>query len=210
MRFERLSRGQLLAALAALALLFTMAADWWGSRAGDEARRVESTVNTRGAESGEVGRAVQADAQAVAEREERNAWQADGLVDRVILFVLLLTIACALAGAALRAAGRRSRPPWSPTFVAVAGALVGGLLVAYRIVQEPGVDASTTVKVWPLMAVLALAVVAVGSAGALQAEYDWADMRAATRTPREGAEREAEQGAREPGPMPPASRREDG
>ena len=89
MRLERLSRGQVLAAVAALALLLTMAADWWGSRLGDEARRVEGTTNTRGAEAGEIGRAVQADAQAVAEREERNAWQANAFIDRVILALLL-------------------------------------------------------------------------------------------------------------------------
>lgn len=184
MRFERLSRGQVLAAVSALALLFTMAADWWSSALGDEARRVEGTSNTRGAQAGEVGRAVQADARAVAEREERNAWQADGLVDRVILVLLLAAVVSALAAAALRAAGRRSRTPWSPGLLAVAASLLGALLVAYRIVQEPGADAATTVKVGPLLAVIALAGVALGSAGAVQAEAEWADLRSSAAKPR--------------------------
>ena len=177
MRLERLSRGQIVAAVSALALLFTMAADWWGSRVGDEARRVESTANPRGAEAGEVGRAVQADARAVAEREERNAWQADALVDRVILIVLLLAIVAALAGAATRAAGRRWHPPWTPSAIAVAMALAGGLLVAYRIIQEPGIDAFTTVKIGPVLAVIALTGIALGAAGTVQSEYEWSEMR---------------------------------
>ena len=192
MRFERLSRGQVLAAVAALALLLAMAADWWGSTLGDEARRVEGTVNTRGAEAGEVGRAVQADARAVAEREERNAWQADALVDRVILALMLLAIVSALVAAAHRAAGRRSRPPWSPAMFAVGSSLLGALLVAYRIIQEPGVDTATTVKVGPLIGVIALAAVALGSAGAVQSEYEWAEMR--------------DSAAKPAGPMPPARR----
>ena len=197
MRFERLSRGQVLAAVAALALLLTMAADWWGTRLGDEARRIEGNVTTRGAEGGEVGRAVQADAQAVAEREERNAWQADALVDRVILIVLLVALLAALAAAAHRAAGRRANPPRSPSLVAVVAALTGALLVAYRIIQEPGLDSATTIKIGPLLAVFALAGIAIGSAGAVQAEYEWAEMRDSAAGP--GA-----------GPMPPAQRRETG
>ena len=183
MRLERLSRGQVLAAVAALALLLTMAADWWGTRLGDEARRIEETAQTRGAEAGEVGRAVKADARAVAEREERNAWQADALVDRVILVALLLAIAGALATAVQRSLGRRSRPPWSPAMVAVAAALIGALLVAYRIIQEPGVDSATTLKIGPLLAVVALALIAIGAAGTVQAEYEWADMRTSASKP---------------------------
>lgn len=182
MRFERLSRGQVLAAVSALALLLSMAADWWGSRLGDEARRIESTANTRGAGSGEIGRAVKADAQSVAEREERNAWQARGTIDRVLLVLLILAVITPLAAAAMRASGRRSRPPWTPSMIAVGSALAGSLLIAYRIIQEPGVDASTTVKVGPLLAVVALAGVALGSAGAVQSEYEWAEMRDAATT----------------------------
>lgn len=194
MRLERLSRGQVLAAVAALALLLTMAADWWGSRLGDEARRVEDTAQTRGAEAGEVGRAVQADAQAVAEREERNAWQTDALVDRVILVALLLAIAGALAAAVQRSLGRRSRPPWSPAMLAVVAGLAGALLVAYRIIQEPGVDSATTLKIGPLLAVVALALIAIGAAGTVQSEYEWAELRSTASKP--DNER--------PGPIPPA------
>jgi len=199
LRLERLSRGQVMAAVAALLLLLTMAADWWGTRLGDEARRVERTVNTRGAEGGEVGRAVQADARAVAEREERNAWQADALIDRIILVVLLVAMLAALAAAAHRAAGRRGMPPLTPAGIAIGAALLGALLVAYRIIQEPGVDSATTVKLGPLLAEFALAGIAIGSAGAVQAEYEWAELRQSAAKPERGAQ---------PGPMPPAQRRE--
>ena len=198
MRFERLSRGQVLAAVAALALVLVMAADWWGSTLGDEARRIEGSANPAGAEAGEVGRAVQADAQAVAEREERNAWQADALVDRILLVVLILAIVAALVAAAQRAAGQRARPPFTPAMIAVVASLVGALLVAYRIVQEPGLDARTTLKIGPLLAVFALAGIALGSAGAVQSEYEWAEMRESASKPDNVA----------PGPMPPAQRRE--
>jgi drug/metabolite transporter (DMT)-like permease len=180
-RLERLSRGQVLAAVAALALLLTMAMDWYGSRVGDEARRLESNAVTRGVEAGEVGRAVKADAQAVAEREERNAWQATATIDRVIAFLLLLAIVASLASAVQRASGRRSLPPWTPSLLALGAALLGSLLVAYRIIQEPGVDDLTTVKIGPLLALVALAGVAIGSASAAQAEYEWAEVRETVR-----------------------------
>jgi drug/metabolite transporter (DMT)-like permease len=180
-RLERLSRGQVLAAVAALALLLTMAMDWYGSKVGDEARRLESNAVTRGAEAGEVGRAVKADAQAVAEREERNAWQVTATIDRVITFLLLLAVVAALVAAVQRAAGRRSLPPWTPTLLAVGASLLGALLISYRVIQEPGVDDLTTVKIGPLLALTALAGIAIGSASAAQAEFEWAEMRETVR-----------------------------
>lgn len=179
MRLERLTRGHVLAAVAALALLLTMAVDWYGSRAGDAARQVEEHANPRGAQGGEVGRALQADAKAIIAREEKNAWQADALVDRILLAFLLLSVFLPLAAAALRSEGRRFEPPWTLTSASAICATIAAILVAYRIVQEPGIDAQTTIKLGPPLALAALAAIAFGSANAFQKEVDWSTMRQA-------------------------------
>jgi hypothetical protein len=183
-RLERLTRGHVLAAVAALALLLVMAMDWYGSHEADRARQVESTTNTTGAQAGESGRTVKADAETVIARDEKNAWQTNAFVDRVLLGLLLLTVFLPLLAAGLRAEGRRFEPPWTPSAIAAASAAVTALLVAYRILDKPGVDASTTVKIGPLLALVLLAGVGVGAASAFQKEADWAEMRrAATKPP---------------------------
>jgi hypothetical protein len=184
-RLERLTRGHVLAAVAALALLLVMAMDWYGSQEADRARQVESTANTTGAQAGESGRAVKADADAIIARDEKNAWQTNAFVDRVLLALLLLTVFLPLLAAGLRAEGRRFEPPWTPSAIAATSAAVTALLVAYRILDKPGADASTTVKIGPLLALVMLAGVGVGAASAFQKEADWAEMRRAAANPPE-------------------------
>jgi hypothetical protein len=178
-RLERLTRGHVLAAVAALALLLTMAMDWYGSREGDAARQVQENANPSGAQAGEVGRELQADAKAIIAREEKNAWQADAPVDRVLLALLLLSVLLPLAAAGLRSEGRRFEPPWTLSSAATIAAVFAAILVAYRIVQEPGLDAETTIKLGAPLALVALAGVALGSASAFQKEVDWSAMRQA-------------------------------
>jgi hypothetical protein len=183
-RLERLTRGHVLAAVAALALLLVMAMDWYGSQEADRARQVESTTNTTGAQAGESGRAVKEDADRIIARDEKNAWQTNASVDRVLLALLLLTVFLPLLAAGLRAEGRRFEPPWTPSAIAATSAAVTALLVAYRILDKPGTDASTTVKIGPLLALVLLAGVGIGAASAFQKEADWAEMRrAATKPP---------------------------
>jgi hypothetical protein len=184
-RLERLTRGHVLAAVAALALLLVMAMDWYGSHEADRARQVESTANTTGAQSGESGRAIKADADSIIARDEKNAWQTNELVDRVLLVLLLLTVFLPLLAAGLRAEGRRFEPPWTPSAIAATSAAVTALLVAYRILNKPGADASTTVKIGPLLALAMLAAVGVGAASAFQKEAEWAEMRRAATQPSE-------------------------
>jgi hypothetical protein len=184
-RLERLTRGHVLAAVAALALLLVMAMDWYGSHEADRARQVESTANTTGAQSGESGRAIKADADSIIARDEKNAWQTNELVDRVLLVLLLLTVFLPLLAAGLRAEGRRFEPPWTPSAKAATSAAVTALLVAYRILNKPGADASTTVKIGPLLALAMLAAVGVGAASAFQKEAEWAEMRRAATQPSE-------------------------
>ena len=183
MRLERLTRGHVVAAVAALALLLIMAMDWYGSHQADQARQIESGALTTGAEAGEVGRAVKSDADAVIARDEKNAWQTKATIDRILLALLLLTVALPLIAAVLRADGRRYEPPWTPTAFAAISAALSAILVAYRIIQKPGPDSMTTLKVGPALAIVALACVGLGSAWAFQKEADYAAMRRAATTP---------------------------
>ena len=162
-----------MALAAALVLLLVMAMDWYGSATGDEARRIESlTENPSGAEGGEIDRRLNEDAAFVAEREERNAWQADAVIDRVLLGLLLATILLTLATALARLAGARATKGIGPPGLASILALAAAALVSYRIIQEPGLDQATTVKPGAPLALLALAAIALGMASALRADEE--------------------------------------
>jgi hypothetical protein len=155
----------------ALALLFVMAMDWYGSVTGDEARRIESiTDSPSGAEAGEVDRRLNEEARFVAEREEKNAWQVDGLIDRIILGLMLAAIVVALLTALTRAAGAKPTRGLGPAGLAALLATSAAVLVAYRIIQEPGLDEGTTVKLGAPLALLPLAMIAVGASSALRAD----------------------------------------
>ena len=185
MRLERLTRGHAVAAVAALVLLVVMAMTWYGTTRADLAHRVEATVNPNGAEGGEIGRNLQADARSIIAHDEKNAWHETRTIDRLLLVLLIVTIAAAIAGALFRAQGRRFEPPLTPAAVASFGAIVCALLVAYRIIQQPGANSVTTVKVAPFLALLALAAIGLGSASAFQREADWSAMRRAAIQPAE-------------------------
>jgi hypothetical protein len=183
-RFERLARGHVVAAVAALILLLVMAMDWYGSHAADLAHQIGDSAQTSGAQAGEAGRALKQDADQIIARDEKNAWQEKGTLDRVLLVLLLLSVFLPLYAAAHRAAGRRSTPPFTPSAVAAVVAALTGLLVAYRIVNEPGSDAVTTVKIGAPLGLIALFAIGLGAASAFQGEANWAEMRRAASAPR--------------------------
>ena len=170
MTFARLLRADAVAMLAALALLFVMALDWYGTNLGDEARRQEELAQPRGATGGEIEREVDRDARVIAEGEEKNAWQLDGAIDRLILFGLLATVVLAVGAAYVRAAGRRFEPPLTPSGLAAVTATTTALLIAYRIIQEPGFDERTVVKSGAPLALIVLAVIALACRSALAEE----------------------------------------
>lgn len=184
MTFARLTRGDWVAWVAALALLLTLALDWYGSQLGDEARRIERT-----APAAPVAQDLREDARIVAEGQERNAFQADAVIDRVILVVLLSAALLAFAAGVARAAGKRFEPPGTPSAAAALAGVAGAALVAYRIVQEPGLDAATTVKLGALLGLISSGVLALGAAAALRAEQEG---RAGTGREQERAERRDE------------------
>ena len=105
----RLQRADVVAVLAALVLLVVMAMDWYSTVNAEEARRIAGAGAARRARwrarsSGSWTRRREI----VGEQGERNAWQEDGAIDRVIL---VLPAAGLCAGAAVRvpAGGRQAR-----------------------------------------------------------------------------------------------------
>jgi hypothetical protein len=165
------------AAVAGLVLLLVMAMDWYGSPAADRAHQISDSAQSGGSATGEARRAVQEDAQRIIARDEKNAWQEQGTFDRVLLVMLLLSVFLPLFAAAHRAAGRRATPPWTPSALTALVAAATAVLVAYRIVNEPGPDATTTLKIGVPLALFALFAIGLGSASAFQGEADWAEMR---------------------------------
>jgi hypothetical protein len=168
--FTRLRAFDWVALVAALALLFVSAMDWYSTTAGNEARRIEGLSQPSGALGGEADRQLQEEARTTAEGQEKNAWQASGGIDRVILVALLGTVALEILGAFARAAGCGSRAALPPSALAGLAGAVTALLVTYRIVREPGFDESTTVKVGAPLALIVLGVLALASAQSLRAD----------------------------------------
>lgn len=176
MTLARLTRGDVIAAVAALSLLLVMSLDWYGTATGDDARRIQEQVEPRenGVGSGAITRGLEETARITAENEEKTAWQAYGFTDLVLFAAAVLALLAAFA----RAAGKRFDPPASPSGMAAIVGAVGALLVAYRIVQEPGNDNVTTVKFGVFLGLLAVTALTLGALSGLKAEQDgsaWAE-----------------------------------
>jgi hypothetical protein len=167
--FTRLGRGDVLAALAALALLLVMAMDWYTTKEGqqlrDDSKLVVPQLNN------EVTPSIKEQAENAAEAFEKNAWQADALIDRIILVAMLAAILLALAAAVLRAAGRRPRAPSVSALASIAG-LVVFVLIAYRIFQPPGLNDAAVVKAGAPLALLCTALITIGARIATIAERE--------------------------------------
>jgi peptidoglycan/LPS O-acetylase OafA/YrhL len=177
--FARLRPADWVVFLAALALLFTTAPDWYSTKSGEEARRIQEQAQPEeDVPSGQVQTEVEEDAGALAEGEERNAWQEDGSVDRVILVALLLTAALGVVAAFWRAGGRESSGIGA-FGVAGLAACVTALLVLYRILQEPGFDEITTVQIGPPLALGVLGVLAFAAATSMREDTRPAEPEAA-------------------------------
>jgi peptidoglycan/LPS O-acetylase OafA/YrhL len=158
--FARLRPADWVVFVAALALLFATAPDWYSTTRGEEARQIQEQAGNSDAPE---RREVESDAAALAEAQERNAWQEDGLLDRIILIALLATTALGVAAAFWRASGRGSDGLGAFGFAGMAASITA-LLVLYRIIQEPGFDELTTVKIGAPLALAVLGVMALACA----------------------------------------------
>ncbi|MFL5885170.1 MAG: hypothetical protein ACJ77M_08885 [Thermoleophilaceae bacterium] len=167
MTFLRLTRWNWIAFIAALALLFTMSTIWWTSAQAQECRRGERLQTPpavlRGPQSDQFGRDVRQSARDCAAKAERNAWQADGAADRILLAFLLVTVGAAVVAAFLRATGRRVHPPRTPSAIASVAGLTAALLLLYRILQPPGPNAGAVVEGTAYIGFILVAVVAFAS-----------------------------------------------
>lgn len=171
MTFSRLLRSDAVAMVAALALLLVMAMDWYSSEVGQRAREIEKLSEPSGGSvADDTQRENQEGAREAAQAEEKNAWQAPGFIDKLIVVGLLGTIILAVAGAWLRAAGRRFEPPSTPATATAVVATVTGLAVVYRIIQEPGFDETTTVQAGAPLALVVLGVIALASRESMRRE----------------------------------------
>ena len=203
MTFLRLSRWDWLAFVTALALLFVMSLDWYSDKQGEECARVEGLQTpTPGVQGAEITRDVRHDAEVCKAKHRKTAWQADGLIDRVILVVLLAAIFSAVEAAFLRAADRRLGS-LSPSALATGLGLLGALLVLYRILQPPGFNPAAVVKAGAPIGLACVGVLAIAARGAMLAEQE-APAEPETEAGEEAAE-EPPQPPADPEPEPPAA-----
>lgn len=167
MTFTRLGRGDLLAMVAALALLLVMATDWYTTAVGENARDIQGKIQPK--LNDQVEPSISAREGEVADSQEKNAWQADALIDRVVLVALLAAAVLALIAAYLRAANRRLGPP-SPSALASLVGLAAAMLLVYRILQPPGLNAAAVVKPGAPLGLVCVGLLAVGARVAALAE----------------------------------------
>ena len=172
MTFERLRLSDWVVFVAALTLLFTTAPVWYSTKAGDEARRVQQEAQPEeGAPTGQSEAEVEREAGALADNAEKNAWEANETLDRVILAGLLLTSLLGVLAGFWRASGRTARGI-GPYGLAGLVACVTALLILYRILQEPGNDELTTVKLGGPIALAVLGIYAFAAATSLRDEEE--------------------------------------
>jgi len=169
MTFTRLGRGDLLAMVAALSLLLVMATDWYTTKLGEQARDVQQKIlpqvnnQTVPSESAKEG--------AFADSQEKNAWQADALIDRLILIALVAAAVLAVVAAWARAADRRVKlGPWSPSMWASVVGLAACLMLVYRILQPPGDNSGAVVKVGAPLGLLCIGLLTIGARVASRGE----------------------------------------
>ena len=170
MTFARLRISDWVVFVAALALLFTTAPVWYSTKAGDEARRVQQEAQPEeGQPAGQSEAEVEREAGALADNAEKNAWEANGTIDRVILICVLLTSVLGVLAGFWRARGRPARGI-GPYGLCGLLACVTALLVLYRILQEPGNDDVTVIKIGAPLTLGVLGLYAFAAATSLRHE----------------------------------------
>ena len=166
----RLTRWHAIAWVAAIALIGTTALDWYSTTQGDANRRDESLVNPPSGPGGQDLRELKRDLAISAEQREGNPWQLGSAIDVFLLIVLLAAVAATIAASLIRSAGREAKPPLTPSLFALALSVLAAVLVAYRLVQQPGLDDVTTIQAGLPLALVALGAMIVANARAWQAE----------------------------------------
>jgi hypothetical protein len=166
---SRLRVGDLVAFVAAFALLFIMAGDWYSTNTGEQAREIVEKQGTEEPGAGLIDEGAAEDARVEAEQAERNAWNVASAFDVLVVIGLLAAVGLALASAALRAAGREySDPRRSPGALAALAALLALVLVLLQAAVRLDPDSDATTEIGLPLGIAALGAVAFGSAYAVR------------------------------------------
>jgi len=177
--FERLTIGDAIAWIAALALLLFTAVDWYSTVQGNEARQIQHDVApSSGALGGEVQRDIQEQASLTAQADEKNLWQEKRAIDRLELLLIVGAALTASAAAVLRVAGKRFDGWLTPSALAAMLSGAALLIMLYRLGNQPGNDEVTTLKSGVWLAFAALGALCLGSSLAWRAERNgtaWRD-----------------------------------
>jgi drug/metabolite transporter (DMT)-like permease len=153
--------------IAALGLLLVMATDWYSTQQGERARRDQGLVQPQYNRADDPKVSTQLGE--FADTQEKNAWQAGALIDRVILIALLAAVALALVAAWARAADRKLGPP-SPSALASVVGLVACAMLVYRILQPPGLNSAAVVKAGAPLGLLCIGLLTIGARVAARGE----------------------------------------
>jgi hypothetical protein len=169
--FERLTIGDAIAWIAALALLLFTAVDWYSTVQGNEARQIQHDVApSNGALGGEVQRDIQEQASLTAQADEKNLWQEKRAADRLELLLILGAAISASVAAICRVAGKRFDGWLTPSALAALLSAAAALVMLYRLGNQPGDDQVTTLKSGVWLAFAALGVLCLGASLAWRAE----------------------------------------
>jgi hypothetical protein len=184
--FERLTIGDAIAWIAALALLLFTAVDWYSTVQGNEARQIQHDVApSNGALGGEVQRDIQEQASLTAQADEKNLWQEKRAADRLELLLILGAAISASVAAICRVAGKRFDGWLTPSALAALLSAAAALVMLYRLGNQPGDDQVTTLKSGVWLAFAALGVLCLGASLAWRAERNgtaWASQAEAQPT----------------------------
>jgi hypothetical protein len=170
--FARLSRADGVAMAAALLLLLVMAMDWYTTKQGEELRRDAKLTAPGRSGGGEFEPNLKRERESAAAKQEKNAWQADAAVDRLALLLMLGAVAAAIAAATLRAADRRFEGPLTPSAVATWLGLAAAFVIAYRILQPPGLNTAAVIKAGAPLGLVLVGLLALSSRIAMRTERE--------------------------------------
>jgi hypothetical protein len=161
---SRIRQGEMIAAVAAVALFIIMFLSWYSVEGfGDQSEAAQDAIE----QAEELGFDTGAASDAVDEAEDAanvNAWDSFDFIK----IVMLLTIAAAIALAAMSAMGSRPNLPIAMSAIVAGLGILTTLLVLYRVIDPPaeGLDRSYGV----FLGLVASAAIAYGGWRAMQEE----------------------------------------
>lgn len=168
MTFARLRPSHWLAFAAALALLLVMATTWWTNQQSEQlnsdAAQVAPQLNR------DVSPTPSDQARAAAAAMRKNPWQETAAIDRLVLLALLAAAAAAIAAAFMRAANRARPGRTGPSGLASIAGLIATILVAYRIIEPPGLHAAAIVKAGAPLGLACVGILTIASRAASAVE----------------------------------------